>query len=216
MIKVMGRRNSANVQKVMWALGELGLDYQREDVGGTFGYPANYPNPNQVVPTIQDGDLTLWESNACVRYLARQYGTGSLWPDDPISLALADQWMEWQRSDYSNAYFPLFQRKIKSNESNDSLKGQIEAAARVYRQLDVHLGHQPYVAGDCLTVGDIPVGTCTYRYMTMEIPRPDLPNVAAWYQRLTERPAFVKHVMIWYGTNSAQWLTEESGNADIQ
>ena len=139
MIKVMGRRNSANVQKVMWALGELGLDYQREDVGGTFGYPANYPNPNQVVPTIQDGDLTLWESNACVRYLARQYGTGSLWPDDPISLALADQWMEWQRSDYSNAYFPLFQRKIKSNESNDSLKGQIEAAARVYRQLDVHL-----------------------------------------------------------------------------
>ena len=34
MITVLGRRNSGNVQKVMWALGELGVDYQREDVGG--------------------------------------------------------------------------------------------------------------------------------------------------------------------------------------
>ncbi len=216
MIKVLGRRNSANVQKVMWALGELGLDYQRDDLGGSFGFPADYPNPNRVVPTIQDGDLTLWESNACVRYLARQYGAGSLWPDDRVSLALADQWMEWQRSDYSNAYFPLFQRKIKSDESNESLRSQIDACARVYQQLDAHLAHQPFVAGESLTVGDIPLGTCTYRYMTLDIPRPELPNVTAWYERLTGRPAFARHVMVWYGRNSSEWLAEEKTNAGIQ
>lgn len=216
MIKVLGRRNSANVQKVMWALGELGLEYQREDVGGSFGFPADYPNPNRVVPTIRDGDLMLWESNACVRYLARQYGAGSLWPDDPFSLALADQWMEWQRSDYSNAYFPLFQRKIKSDEDNESLRSQIDACTRVYQQLDAHLAHQPFVAGESLTVGDIPLGTCTYRYMTLDIPRPELPNVTAWYERLTGRPAFARHVMVWYGRNSSEWLAEEKTNAGIQ
>ena len=99
MIKVLGRRNSANVQKVMWTLGELGLEYVREDVGGSFGYPDGYPNPNSVVPTIQDGDIIVWESGACVRYLARTYGDGSLWPEDPAVLAEADMWMEWQRGE---------------------------------------------------------------------------------------------------------------------
>ena len=57
MIEVLGRRNSANVQKVMWAIGELGLEYTRHDVGGSFGYPDDYPNPNRVVPTIKDLSL---------------------------------------------------------------------------------------------------------------------------------------------------------------
>ena len=79
-IEVMGRRNSANVQKVMWVLGELALDYERLDVAGSFGLPDGYEklNPNPVVPTIRDGNLVLWESNAIVRYLAREYGAGSL------------------------------------------------------------------------------------------------------------------------------------------
>ena len=98
MITVLGRRNSANVQKVMWTLGELGLDYRREDVGGSFGFPADYASPNPVVPSIVDDGLTIWESNACVRYLARTYGEGSLWPTDKAELASADMWMEWQRS----------------------------------------------------------------------------------------------------------------------
>ena len=84
MISIIGRRNSANVQKVMWTVGEVGIEYTRQDMGGSFGYSDEYSqlNPNQVVPTIRDGDLSLWESNACVRYLARTYGKGSLWPTD--------------------------------------------------------------------------------------------------------------------------------------
>ena len=74
-IRVLGRRNSANVQKVMWTLGELGLDYVRDDVGGSFGYPDDYPNPNHVVPTLLDGDVTVWESGACVRH--REKGRAS-------------------------------------------------------------------------------------------------------------------------------------------
>ena len=50
MISVLGRRNSANVQKVMWSLGELHLPYQRNDVGGSFGYPEDYANPTRLFP----------------------------------------------------------------------------------------------------------------------------------------------------------------------
>ena len=150
MIEVFGRRNSANVQKVMWVLGELGLDYKRHDVGGSFGYPDDYPNPNQVVPTITDGDLTVWESGACVRYLAREYGEGSLWPADRNRLAIADQWMEWHRSDFTNAYFPTFMNLVRVGRSASELADGIAKCAAAYQQLDAQLAGQDFIAGDTL------------------------------------------------------------------
>lgn len=216
MIIVLGRRNSANVQKVMWCLGELGLEYVREDVAGSFGFPDDYPNPNQVVPTVKDGDITVWESNVCVRYIARTYGAGSLWPDNPKTLALADQWMDWHRGYFSNAFFPLFGGKIRMGKDNDALKNEISTCAAQYQILDEHLADNAYLAGDTLTMGDIPMGTVTYRYMTLDIKRPPLPNVERWYQSLSERPAFKHHAMIWYGTNPEEWMAEEKKNANIQ
>ena len=221
MISIIGRRNSANVQKVMWTVGELGIEYTRQDMGGSFVYSDAYSrlNPNTVVPTIRDGDLSLWESNACVRYLARTYGHGSLWPTDSRTLALADQWMEWQRSDISGAFFPLFQNKIKfsADEVNaDQIAAGVTQCMRLYGQLDRHLEQQTYLAGDEFTMGDIPLGTITYRYMNLDIERIELPHVHAWYERLCERPAYRYHVMIPFGTNAEEWLREEINNANLQ
>ena len=221
MSSIIGRRNSANVQKVMWTAGELGIEYAREDMGGSFGFSDEYSrlNPNKVVPTIRDGDLSLWESNACVRYLARTYGDGSLWPTDSRTLALADQWMEWQRSDISGAFFPLFQNKIKfsADEVNvDQITAGAAQCMRLYGQLDRHLEQHAYLAGDEFTMGDIPLGTITYRYMNLDIERIELPHVHAWYERLCERPAYRYHVMIPFGTNAEEWLREEINNANLQ
>src|SRR5947209_6398428 len=86
----------------MWADGEVGLPHERGDNGGEVGghkgpgYLAM--NPNGLVPTLQDGDLTLWESNSIVRYLAARYGAGKLEPADWKSRAHANQWMDWQLS----------------------------------------------------------------------------------------------------------------------
>lgn len=215
-MRVLGRRNSANVQKVMWALGELGLEYKREDIGGSFSFPDDYPNPVSVVPTITDGDITVWESNACVRYIARSYGVGTLWPEDRKKLAQADQWMEWQRSGFAEAFFPLFMGKIRSGANNESLSENIAAIGEQYKILDTHLTNNDYIAGDSLTMGDIPVGALTYRFMTLDIERPSIPNVDAWYQRLMERPAYRYHVMIPYGSNAAEWAEEENKNAGVQ
>ena len=97
MLEVWGRNNSFNVQKVLWCCEELEIPFQRYDAGGLYGgtneddYLAR--NPTGLVPTIADGDLTLWESNTIVRYLSAKYGAGSLWPEDPAERALADKWM---------------------------------------------------------------------------------------------------------------------------
>ena len=217
MLTVLGRRNSANVQKVMWTLGELNLPYSRQDIGGSFGYPDDYPNPNPVVPTLKDDDLVVWESNACVRYLARTYGTGSLWPDDPATLAEADMWMEWQRSDISNAFFPLFQMIVRGLPTTPEKTARaVAGCARCFSQLDVQLSGRDYICGDALTMADIVIGAMAYRYMTLAIERPVLANMDAWYARLANRPSYQKHVMIEYGSNLDEWNAHELANAGIQ
>jgi len=77
MIKIWGRNTSVNVQKVMWALGEVGVPHERIDVGGSFG-KNNEPaylamNPNGLVPTLEEDGFLLWESNSIVRYLAAKH-----------------------------------------------------------------------------------------------------------------------------------------------
>ena len=110
MLKIWGRNTSSNVQKAMWAVGELGLKYERIDVGGAFGKNKEPPylamNPNGLVPTLQDGDFVLWESNSIVRYLAHEHGKGGLEPSDSKTRALANQWMDWQLSVVGPAILP--------------------------------------------------------------------------------------------------------------
>lgn len=221
MITVWGRRNSMNVQKVMWVLGELALDYERHDVAGSFGFPEDYArlNPNGVVPTIEDGDLVMWESNACVRYLARTYGKGSLWPDDPAMLAHGDQWMDWTASRMNPAFFQVFMNMIRvpaARSNPDQLARGSAACAELAGLLDRHLAQSDYMAGDTLSIGDISLGCVMYRYFNLEIERPDVPHLEAWYARLCERPAYRKHVMIPFGGNAEEWLIEEKKNAGIQ
>ena len=203
MLRVWGRNNSINVQKVMWAVGELGLVHERIDVGGAFGGldTAEYGrlNPNRRVPTVEDGDVVVWESNACVRYLAARYGTGSLWPDDPGRRARADMWMDWQGStllpDMTVVFWGLI-RTPEAERDHARIAAAVERLGTTWRILDEHLASRRFVAGEALTIGDIPVGAGCYRYYGLPIERPALPNLEAWYGRLKERAPFREHVML--------------------
>jgi glutathione S-transferase len=200
MLKVWGRNNSINVQKVMWAVGELGLEHQRIDAGGAFGGldTESYGrlNPNRKVPTVEDGDLVVWESNACVRYLAARYGKGSLWPEDPARRAVADMWMDWQQTTLLPDMFVVFWGLIRTPEDKRD-PAAIQAAARrlggLWPTLDDRLASGRF---DDFTMGDIPVGAACYRYYGLPIERPSLPNVERWYERLKERTPFREHVML--------------------
>ena len=66
-------------------------------------------NPHGRVPVIEDGDATVWESHAILRYLAAQYGHGSFWADDPATRARLEGWMDWSQTtlqpDFLNGVF---------------------------------------------------------------------------------------------------------------
>lgn len=221
MLEVWGRRNSSNVIPVMWAIGEMELPHRRHDAGGSFGgldRPAYLAmNPNGRIPTIDDEGFVLWESNAIVRYLCRRYGEGGLLPQGEAGCAIADQWMEWFKTTAYPPYIELFWAIVRTEPAyRDAgrIAGRAERLGQALRILDAQLADRAYLAGDRLTMADIPCGPMAYRYFNLEIVRPELPNVTAWYQRLCERPAYREHVMIPFGRNPAEWylLERESGS----
>ncbi len=206
MLEVWGRKTSVNVQKVMWTVAELGLAHERVDVGGAFG-GLDTPqfvklNPNRQIPVIKDDGLTLWESAAIIRHLARTRGAGSLYPTDARELARADQWMDWAASAlYPDIISTVFIGLIftpAANRNTAAVDASIARAGERLAILDAQLAGRPSILGDRLTVADIPAGGLMYRYLTLPIARPSLPNVEAWYVRLAARPAYRDHVMIDY------------------
>jgi glutathione S-transferase len=203
MLKIWGRNNSVNVQKAMWAIGELGLQCERIDVGGAFGKTKEPPyltmNPNALVPTLEEEDgFTLWESNSIVRHLASKHDkAGILEPKDAKARALASQWMDWQLSIVGPAITPAFWGLIRTPPEKRDM-AVIDAAKKrtieVMATLDTQLAKTPYVAGDAFSYGDIPVGTMCYRFVQLIPERPSMPHLDRWYAVISARQAFKDHV----------------------
>ena len=157
-------------------------------------------NPNGKVPLLTDGSFALWESNTIVRYLSGKHGLGSLCPASLEVRALAERWMDWQLSTLVLPVSVVFQNLIRRSAAERDA-GAIERntleADRAMTLLDEHLSHQPYVAGEAFTMGDIPVGATAHRWLEIpDIDRPRFEAVRAWRARLAERPAFRNHVQL--------------------
>jgi glutathione S-transferase len=206
MLKTWGRNTSSNVQLVMWAVAELGLEHQRVDWGGAFG-GNNDPeyrrmNPNGLIPTISDGDCVVWESAAILRYLSARYGSEAFWPPDPAKRAPLDMWAEWIKTSFAPPLInQVFWQLIRTPPAERDQAVIGEGVARLKRLavlLDARLGSGPYLNGPQLCFADIMIGHTLYRYFTLDFERADTSNLARYYQRLRERPAYRDHVMISY------------------
>jgi glutathione S-transferase len=203
MIKIWGRNTSSNVQKAMWAVGELKLEHTRIDVGGAFGKtkePAYLAmNPNALVPTLEEDDgFILWESNSICRYLAAKHDkSGVLEPKDAKQRARASQWMDWQLSVLAPAITPAFWGLIRTPpEKRDTvaIKASQEKTVVAMLMLEGQLAKTPFVAGPAFSYGDIPVGVMCYRYRQLVPGRPPTPNLDRWYDAISKRKAFQDHV----------------------
>jgi glutathione S-transferase len=203
MLKIWGRATSVNVQKAMWAIGELKLPHQRIDIGGPYGKndePAYLAmNPNGLVPTLEEDDgFLLWESNSIVRYLAAKHGAGTLEPADLRARASANRWMDWQLTVCGPAIHGLFWGLIRTPpEKRDPahIEASREKTTAAMRILDAQLGKTKFVAGDSFSMGDIPVGLIAYRYRRLVEERTGLDNLERWFVGLEQRPAFKEHVL---------------------
>lgn len=206
MITLWGRPNSINVQKVLWTLDELGLDFDHIDAGGAAGgldAPAfRAMNPHGRVPVLKDGGTTIWESHTIVRYLCAAYAPDRLCPVDPGRRAECEAWMDWTLATLQPAISGLFWASYRtpSAQQDPARIRTLEAdSASAVESLDRQLSERPFVAGDMFSMADMPAGVLVYRYFELEIRRPDAPTVQAWRARLAERPAYAKWVMRPFG-----------------
>jgi len=203
MLKIWGRANSVNVQKVLWCCDELGLPFQRVDAGLQFGR-VNDPdyrelNPNGQVPCLEDGAFVLWESNAILRYLAMQYGpSSSLYPSEPKLRASVDRWLDWSISTLAPAERPVFMALVRTPpEDRDmiALAANLKTLVARWKIVDAHLQGRFHMEGDRFTIADIVLGAFAKRWFGVEgIERPAMPSLQRWYQRLTQRAPFKKYI----------------------
>lgn len=202
MLHILGRANSINVRKVLWMCDEVGQALTREDWGR--GYRATSEDEFRkisefgVVPVVSDDGFVLRESNTIVRYLATKHGRADLYPTDLRARALTEQWMDWAATDAYVSIRPVFLGiQVKMPGFAEDAKGiatGIADWARHMERLSAHLAAAgPYVTGETFTVGDIPVGLIVNRWFGIPFEKPPMPELAAYYDRLTERPAFRTH-----------------------
>ncbi|MCG5077759.1 glutathione S-transferase family protein [Paraburkholderia tagetis] len=203
MIKIWGRANSVNVQKLLWCCDELVLPFERIDAGGPFGHldETSYlaMNPNGKIPTLVDGNFVLWESNAILRYLAMEYGPSSLlYPTDPKVRASIERWLDWSIGTLAPAERPLFLALVRTPpEKRDPVKieADVQNVAALWALLDHHLRGRFFLENERFSLADIVLGAFARRWFGLDgIERPALPNLERWYQRLAQRQGFRKYI----------------------
>jgi glutathione S-transferase len=200
MLRIWGRLNSINVQKVVWAAAELDLPFQRIDAGGKFGGldDASYvaKNPNRRIPTIEDGNLIVWESHAGLRYIGARYGAGKIWPEDPVARAPVDMWLDWYHTEgyvHMRDVFWQLVRMAKAERDMGLVEEQRLLLEPKMALVDAQLERTPFIAGATFTIADIAVGLLVHRWYLLPIERPNHPTLAAWHKKLAERPAFKEY-----------------------
>ena len=203
MLRIWGRDTSTNVMKVVWLLEEMGVPYERRDVGGPFGGTDTEAyrrmNPTGLIPTIEEEDgFTLFESNAILRYLAAGHKAGhAYFPHDLRQRANIDRWMDFQQA-YMNprmaAVFHPLVRLPPEQRDMEKITRDAQAFAAAWAMVEPLLARHPYIAGAELSLADFALAPLVHRYFALPIARPDQPSVRAWYDRLLQRPAYAAHV----------------------
>jgi glutathione S-transferase len=202
MIKIWGRGTSLNVQKVLWCCVELGIAFERIDWGGPFGGnddPAYLKiNPNGRVPTIEDGDRIIWESNTILRYLCARYGGARLHPAEAYRRSEVERWMDWQLASLNPPMTTMligYYRTPREQRDAAALETARKEALRCWTIVERFMAGRRHLCGADLTLADIGNGILAHRWHNYPIERPQLPNIKAWYERLSQQPGFREHIM---------------------
>ncbi len=199
MLQVLGRTGSINVRKVRWLCAELELPYEHQEWGAgdlaLHSAPFLALNPNALVPVIRDGDFVLWESNTICRYLASRGGRGDLLPLAARERARVEQWMDWQATELNAAWryaFMALVRKGAAYTDPAAIESSIQGWNRLMHLLDQQLAQTgAHVVGLDFTLADVVLGLSIHRWLMTPMQRPMLPAVAAYRERLLQRPGFL-------------------------
>ncbi len=201
MLRIWGRKNSSNVQKVLWTCAELAIAFERVDWGGPFGGNQDpsflAKNPNGLVPVVEDEGRVLWESNTIIRYLATTRGGAWLYPSDPFQRSEIERWMDWQLASLGTPMATLlwgYYRTPPEKRDATALEVAGRRCAELWAMVDRQLEDRDYIAGAEFSLADISLGMFGHRWHVYPIERPALSRLEAWYHRLAERAGFKAHI----------------------
>ena len=203
MLEVLGRPNSINVRKVLWTCAEIGLEVKHVPWGAgdlSLQSPEFLAlNPLALVPVLRDAasGLVLRESNTICRYLAARAGRHDLLPAEPAARACVEMWMDWMATELNNSWRYAFMGLVRKSAAHQD-RDAIAASAREWnRQMAVFeqalVGTGAFATPLGFTLADIVLGLAVHRWFMAPIEHAELPAVAAYYERLTERPGFRQH-----------------------
>jgi glutathione S-transferase len=201
-LRILGRANSFNVRKVLWLCDELGLAHTREDWGRGFR-PTTTPeflrlNPVAQVPVVLDGDLVLRESHAILRYLCLKHAAEHLYPSPPAQRFQVERWMDWISYDLTHAMRGAFLGgqlgEAPWNNPWFVAQGRTDFTHCMRLVEDELTDGRAHACGDAFTLADIPLGLVVNRWFAVGgFEKPELPRVAAYLERLSQRPAYRAH-----------------------
>jgi glutathione S-transferase len=187
---------SGHAHRVELFLSLLGLPFERVDVD-LLRREQKSPefmarNPFGQVPVIEDGELTLPDSNAILVYLARRYdATGSWLPQEPVAAARVQQWLSVAAGQLVNGpgaarIAVLFGRPLEPRMH--------ETAAQLLQVMEAHLGRHAYLAASQPTIADIAMYTYTAHAPEGGVSLDPYPQLCAWLARIEALPGFVPMV----------------------
>ncbi|HXV01511.1 MAG TPA: glutathione S-transferase family protein [Caulobacteraceae bacterium] len=196
---VVHHLNNSRSQRILWLLEELGApyeikSYQRDATTNLAPPELKAIHPLGKSPVITDGDMTIAESGAAVDYIIRTAGHGALAPKP--GTAEHEHYLEWLHYAEGSAMLPLMLNlyTMRLGEGGAPLKDRIDS------EIDNHLGYvegalsgRPYLLGDEFGGADVQmsfVGDVGRAFGRLA----DKPNLAAWVERLHERPAFKRAI----------------------
>jgi glutathione S-transferase len=193
-IKLLGRKTSGNVQKVLFLLEELRLPYTREDYGRQFGNTQTDAyralNPNAKVPTVLDGDLAIWESHSILRYLAALHAP-ALHGTTPAERSQVERWMDWNLGALNTPYVAVFKDVKNAPDARAAdFADQVKTLIEQLKILDGQLAKREWLALDKLTLAEISLAPIVKRCLAFEIERPALAALEKWQAAIDPRPAF--------------------------
>jgi glutathione S-transferase len=188
--------SSINVRKAVWAAQEVGVPFGRTDAGMAFGVVGTPQylamNPNALVPTLQDGELVLWESNVIVRYLCARYAPDRLYPSDLATRFQAERWMDWQQTTFSpsgrNAFWELI-RIPEAQRDMQKVEASIASTEPLLDRMENHLAKNAFMACGRLTMADIPLACEVHRWYGLGVTQTKRPHLEAWYAKILALPA---------------------------
>ena len=190
-ITLHGTELSGHAHRVELLLRMLGLPYRYVVASAAVRSSPEFQqlNPLRQIPVLQDGDLTLADSNAILVYLAKRYAPGSRWlPEEPVVAARVQRWLSIAAGEVM--YGPAIARMVTQWNFPGDLARAKQIAAVLLRFMNEHLTTRSFLAAEHATIADLACYSYVGHAPEGGIPLGEYASVLAWLRRVEALPHF--------------------------